>query len=295
MAKKESFIMYYDWWEWLNLLSDAQIGQFLRAVYVHELEGKAYSGDDPSVKMATSFAFQALDRNRKKYEETCLKRSEAGKKGGAKGGNQNARKQPNARSVEQRQAKQANARFVKQQQAKQANARFVKQQQAKQPDNDQEQEQEHEPDSENEHEREYDCEYDSPNGATTPETTEPESTETVSLELSGVVAQLKPYCRSQDWGKNSTLRVQRWLESGAEPEMLVYAFDVALDYGAENVFGYASAIIDRWLSKNIRTKNEAIECDREWNELDSETRKILTSNHRRTFFPNNEESSEIPF
>lgn len=109
MAKKASFIVYYDWEDELQDLTDEQVGQLFRALFAHEKRGEAYSGDDSAVLLAFRFLSRAMDRNRAKYEEICLKRSAAGKKGGAPAGNQNARKAappPENKQNKQKQTKQ---------------------------------------------------------------------------------------------------------------------------------------------------------------------------------------------
>lgn len=97
MAKREknSFILFYEWEDSIRSLTDEQAGQLLRALFAYEKRGEQYTGSDPAVALAMGFLYASLDRNREKYEETCRKRSAAGKKGGAPRGNQNARKDEN--------------------------------------------------------------------------------------------------------------------------------------------------------------------------------------------------------
>ena len=97
MAKREknSFILFYEWEDSIRSLTDEQAGQLLRALFAYEKRGEQYTGGDPAVELAMGFLYASLDRNREKYEETCRKRSAAGKKGGAPKGNQNARKDEN--------------------------------------------------------------------------------------------------------------------------------------------------------------------------------------------------------
>lgn len=107
MAKREknSFILFYEWEDSIRSLTDEQAGQLLRALFAYEKRGEQYTGGDPAVELAMGFLYASLDRNREKYEETCRKRSAAGKKGGAPKGNQNARKDENKQN-KQKQAKQ---------------------------------------------------------------------------------------------------------------------------------------------------------------------------------------------
>lgn len=133
MAEKNSFVMYGDYKQHLDLLTYEQKGKLLDALMVY-----ANSGDVPEedgmVMMAFSFIKAQIDRDNEKFHETCKKRSQAGKKG-----------------AEEKKAKQANADFAKEEQAKQANADFAEQTEAKQAEN------------ENENEKENDV---TPNGVT---------------------------------------------------------------------------------------------------------------------------------
>lgn len=80
---KISFLMYLDYEEQFNLLTDEQLGQLMRAIMRYEKTGEL-SELDGIVKMAFSFIKQQLDRDNEKWQEERQKRSEAGKKGMAK-------------------------------------------------------------------------------------------------------------------------------------------------------------------------------------------------------------------
>jgi len=77
---KNSFLIYLDYEEQFNLLSDEELGQLIRCILCYEK-----SGNIPElhgvVKMAFSFIKSQLDRDREKWKEEKQKRSEAGKKG----------------------------------------------------------------------------------------------------------------------------------------------------------------------------------------------------------------------
>lgn len=77
---KSSFLIYLDYKEQFELLTDEELGQLLRAIMLYEETGKIteLSG---MLKMAFSFIRTQLDRDRDKWEGTKNKRSEAGKKG----------------------------------------------------------------------------------------------------------------------------------------------------------------------------------------------------------------------
>lgn len=80
---KVSFLMYLDYEEQFNLLTDEQLGQLMRAIMQYE-KTKEVPELEGVLKMAFSFIKQQLDRDNEKWEEEKQKRSEAGKKGMAK-------------------------------------------------------------------------------------------------------------------------------------------------------------------------------------------------------------------
>ncbi|MBQ3089532.1 MAG: hypothetical protein IJD21_03105 [Oscillospiraceae bacterium] len=74
MAKeKDSFIVYYDWRNYLKMLSLEQKGVLLDAMFAYEIEGREYTGDDIAVAMAMINIQGAMDRNKIKYRERCEK------------------------------------------------------------------------------------------------------------------------------------------------------------------------------------------------------------------------------
>lgn len=80
---KISFLIYLDYEEQFNLLTDEELGQLMRAIIQYEKTEKIPQLDG-IVKMAFSFIKQQLDRDKEKWQEEKQKRSEAGKKGMAK-------------------------------------------------------------------------------------------------------------------------------------------------------------------------------------------------------------------
>lgn len=78
---KKSFIMYLDYEEQFNMLSDAELGVLIRAIIEYE-KTKEIPKLDGIVKMAFSFIKGQLDRDREKYDEKCRKNRENGLKGG---------------------------------------------------------------------------------------------------------------------------------------------------------------------------------------------------------------------
>jgi hypothetical protein len=81
-ANKTSFICYFDWAECCTALTTEQIGKLTLAVFAFARGGEQYAGSDPYIKMAFSFIAHNIERDQKKYEETCKKRAEYGKRGG---------------------------------------------------------------------------------------------------------------------------------------------------------------------------------------------------------------------
>lgn len=78
---KNSFLIYLDYEEQFNLLTDEQIGQLMRATMQYEKTGEITELDG-MVKMAFSFIKTQLDRDREKYNKKCEKNRENAKKGG---------------------------------------------------------------------------------------------------------------------------------------------------------------------------------------------------------------------
>ena len=107
MGTPKAFYSYMENEDKLNLLTDEQAGRLYKSLYAYSRTGeKPDFSDDPLLQYAFADFIIDIDRDRKNYEETCKRRSEAGKKGG----------QANATN---RQAKEASAC---QEEAKQANA-----------------------------------------------------------------------------------------------------------------------------------------------------------------------------
>lgn len=78
---KSSFLIYLDYEEQFNLLTDKQIGQLMRAIIKYE-KTREIPQLNGIAKMAFSFIKTQLDRDREKYEARCEKNRENAKKGG---------------------------------------------------------------------------------------------------------------------------------------------------------------------------------------------------------------------
>jgi len=76
---KNSFIIYHDYKEHLDMLNDEELGVFFRAIMAYEIDGimPEFGG---MLKMAFSFVKAQLDRDAKKYEEAVEQRRDAGRK-----------------------------------------------------------------------------------------------------------------------------------------------------------------------------------------------------------------------
>ena len=80
---KNSFLIYLDYQEQFELLTDEQAGQLIKAIIKYEKTGEITKLEGMT-KMAFSFIKQQLDRDSEKWKEEKQKRSEAGKRGMAK-------------------------------------------------------------------------------------------------------------------------------------------------------------------------------------------------------------------
>lgn len=78
---KSSFLIYLDYKEQFELLSDEELGRLLRAIMLYE-ESEEITELDGMLKMAFSFIKTQLDKDRQKYEDKCEKNRENAKRGG---------------------------------------------------------------------------------------------------------------------------------------------------------------------------------------------------------------------
>lgn len=107
MKEKNSFVLFTENQEIFEYLSDEEAGKLIKAIFRYVTSNEA-----PELEKNIMPAFiamkQDIDRNNLKWENTKLKRSEAGKKGGAPKGNNNARKKTTENNQKQlKQTKQA--------------------------------------------------------------------------------------------------------------------------------------------------------------------------------------------
>lgn len=125
MAKdeKKGFLLYYDYRDHLNILTDEERGKLLMALLDYGATGEAPKLDGAAL-MAFSFITSQMDRDAERYAEKCKKRSEAGKQGG----------RPRKAKAPDDGAEEANAPTDTEEKAKKPNAFFEKQTKAKKPD-----------------------------------------------------------------------------------------------------------------------------------------------------------------
>lgn len=81
MAEKDSFVLYNSYYDLIEDLNMEQRGALLTAILEHSL-GIEQTDLDPITKLAYRVIASQLDRDRKKWERTCKKRAEAGRRGG---------------------------------------------------------------------------------------------------------------------------------------------------------------------------------------------------------------------
>ena len=102
---KTSFVLYTEYYEYVQALTTEQKGLLFDAIMCYELD-RDIPDLDPVTNMAFSFIKGQLIRDDERWAEISEKRAAAGRKGGSK--------------------QKANASFAKQTEAKQANADFAK-------------------------------------------------------------------------------------------------------------------------------------------------------------------------
>ena len=127
--KKNSFVIYTDCLEQLEVIPDADRGVLFLDVLKYARSGIVPNIDNPFLKALFLGFKNQIDRDCAKYEEVCRKRAEAGQKGG----NQRVANLKQSQAIESNcKQDQANASNCKQMQAKASNT------QANQADNDNE-------------------------------------------------------------------------------------------------------------------------------------------------------------
>ena len=81
---KKSMIIYTDWFERLEGLTDEQFGKFFRAVLAYGKDGEELPIDDPIVATVFTFVKPTIQDNNQKYEQKIAQLHEAHDKWKAK-------------------------------------------------------------------------------------------------------------------------------------------------------------------------------------------------------------------
>ena len=149
MAEKDSFVLYNSYYDLIEDLDMEQRGALLTAILEHSL-GIEQTDLDPITKLAYRVIASQLDRDRKKWERTCKKRAEAGRRGGL--AKASKAKQDLANVAKASKAKQDLANVAKASKAKQSLANLA------------------EYESENDYEDDYENVYENESGYVPPET-----------------------------------------------------------------------------------------------------------------------------
>ena len=81
---KKSFLVYFDWEDPLQELSNEELGELFRAMFTYAKYGELIELEHRSLKLVFGFIKSALDRDKESYEERCRKNAENASKGGKK-------------------------------------------------------------------------------------------------------------------------------------------------------------------------------------------------------------------
>ena len=71
MKSKNYFKLKQDYWEWLKLLTNEELGSLLRAIFIYEREQKLPYTLEPAVDMAFTVIKNNLDNEKIQYEKIC--------------------------------------------------------------------------------------------------------------------------------------------------------------------------------------------------------------------------------
>ena len=89
----DSFILYTSYYALIEGLTDEQLGQLTRAIFLYARDGKSIKLE-PVVRMAFGFIIDDMKRNKSKYEEKVERWRANGKKGGRPRKNQEDKQKP---------------------------------------------------------------------------------------------------------------------------------------------------------------------------------------------------------
>lgn len=77
---KNSFLMYFDWWELLSPLTNEDKGILLTAIFDYQCNGVLLETENKLLQGIFNYIVSRFNSDRKKYEDTCKKNSENAKK-----------------------------------------------------------------------------------------------------------------------------------------------------------------------------------------------------------------------
>ena len=89
----DSFILYTSYYALIEGLTDEQLGQLTRAIFLYARDGETINLE-PVVRMAFGFIVDDMKRNKAKYEEKVERWRANGKKGGRPRKNQEDKQKP---------------------------------------------------------------------------------------------------------------------------------------------------------------------------------------------------------
>ncbi len=81
---KKSFLVYFDWEAPLQELTNEELGELFRAMFIYAKYGELIDFEHRSLKLVFGFIKSAIDRDKAAYEEKCRKNAENASKGGKK-------------------------------------------------------------------------------------------------------------------------------------------------------------------------------------------------------------------
>ncbi len=77
---KHAMLIHHDFERMFERLTDEECGKLIKAVLRYDIDGDETYFEDRALMLCYDRIVDCLDKNHKKYEETCRKRVEAAKK-----------------------------------------------------------------------------------------------------------------------------------------------------------------------------------------------------------------------
>ena len=100
MKEKQSFIIYYEWEEMLQYMTDSQIAEILRAMFSYTKRGETPKFSSPLLNTTFCVIKYAIDRDNEKYKQRSAANSQNGKKGGRPKSEKTERNQTKAKKAD---------------------------------------------------------------------------------------------------------------------------------------------------------------------------------------------------